>query len=105
MKKPTGGSALIPSPRRGRTKVGVIGLIGSGAPLSRPFPIKGKGVQMRCNDMPPFSSSMAERKIVNHFVVTKSTRQCQILHTEAEQPEIIVSFFFSVQRCGKIQKS
>jgi hypothetical protein len=31
---------------------------------------------MRCNDMPPFSSSMGERKIVNHFVVTKSTRQC-----------------------------
>jgi hypothetical protein len=36
---------------------------------------------MRCNDMPPFSSSMGERKIVNHFVVTQSTRQCQILHT------------------------
>ena len=37
---------------------------------------------MRCNDMPPFSSSVGERKIVNHFVVTKSTRQCQILHAE-----------------------
>ena len=72
MKKPTGGSALIPSPRRGRIKVGVIGLLGSGAPLSRPFPIKGKGVQMRCNDMPPFSSSVGERKIMNHFVVSKS---------------------------------
>ena len=69
MKKPTCGSALIPSPRRGRTKVGVIGLIGSGAPLSRPFPIKGKGVQIRCNDMPPFSSSVGERKTMNHFVV------------------------------------
>ena len=32
---------------------------------------------------PPFSSSVGERKIVNHFVVTKSTRQCRILHTEA----------------------
>ena len=25
---------------------------------------------MRCNDMPPFSSSVGERKIMNHFVVT-----------------------------------
>ena len=24
---------------------------------------------MRCNDMPPFSSSVGERKIMNHFVV------------------------------------
>ena len=60
---------LIPSPRRGRTKVGVIGLIGSRAPLSRPFPIKGKGVQMQCNDMSPCSYSVGERKIMNHFGV------------------------------------
>ena len=26
---------------------------------------------MRCNDMPPFSSSVGERKIMNHFVVRK----------------------------------
>ena len=29
---------------------------------------------MRCNDMPPFSSSVGERKIMNHFVVKLFTR-------------------------------
>jgi len=38
---------------------------------------------MRCNDVSLFSSSAGERKIVNHLVVTKSTRRWQILHTEA----------------------
>ena len=73
MKEPTGGSALIPSPRRGRTKVGVISLIGSRAPLSRPFPIKGKGGPSKIETIcPHFSSPVGERKIMNHFVV-KST--------------------------------
>ena len=29
---------------------------------------------MRCNDVPPFSSSVGERKIMNHFVVAFSLR-------------------------------
>jgi hypothetical protein len=53
----------------------------------------------------PFSSSVGDNKIVNHFAVSKSTRQCQILPRKPEELEIIVSFFFSAQRCGKIQKS
>src|SRR5207344_3379652 len=70
MKKPTWGSALIPSPRRGRTKVGVIGLIGSRAPLSLPSPIKGKGGPSKIETKYPiFSSSAGEHKIMNHFVV------------------------------------
>ena len=62
--------ALIPSPRRGRTKVGVISWIGSQSPLSRPFPIKGKGDPSKIETIwPHFSSSVGERKIMNHFVV------------------------------------
>ena len=76
MKKPTGGSALNSFPLTGKDK-------GRGDWFERFWSIKGKRVQIRCNDMPPFSSSVGERKIMNHLVVTKSTRQCQILHTEA----------------------
>ena len=33
---------------------------------------------MRCNDIPPFSSSVGERKIMNHFVVRISFVECCI---------------------------
>src|SRR5262249_52137947 len=36
-----------PFPLTGKDKVGVIGLVGSRAPLSRPFPVKGKELGRR----------------------------------------------------------
>src|SRR5918996_3633602 len=55
--------------RTGKDEGRVMVLIGSRAPLSWPFPIKGKGGQVRCSHMSPFSSSVGERKLMNHFVV------------------------------------
>jgi hypothetical protein len=37
--------------------------------LSRPFPIKGKGVRPTWGRRMIFSSSVGERKLMNHFVV------------------------------------
>jgi hypothetical protein len=55
-------------PLTGNDKIGVMVLIASRAPLSLPFPIKGKGFP-RCGDTPPFSFSAGERKLMTHFVV------------------------------------
>jgi hypothetical protein len=67
MKKPT--SALIPSPGRGRTKVGVINLIIPKHPYPGPYPIKGKGASSKMQRYASISFSVGgRRKIMNHFL-------------------------------------
>jgi hypothetical protein len=51
------------------------------APLSRPFPVKGKGVG-RSNRL-RFHFSVGERKIMNHFVEVGSVRWVLFLRNSA----------------------
>ncbi|HEX6173055.1 MAG TPA: hypothetical protein VF089_03505 [Candidatus Binatia bacterium] len=67
MKKPAGDSALFPSPSTGRTKVGVMALIGPEHPYPNLSPSRGKEIQIGCGDMLPFPFSGGQRKIMNHF--------------------------------------